>query len=316
MRELGFMLKTFRGDAQYVERLVASFHRYNRDSLSLYIVSPKADLKFFSKHSSATVTNYSDEDIPVSYATQALLETTTESEISSPIAHPNVGYINQQIAKLAFFKMGLVENYVAIDSDTEFIRPFGRSDFLTEQGEPFLFAQEYPDLVADPFYQPRYWIPRQGFLTAVRKLIGCTDPRQLTAHNSQVMSSAILRDFEESFMKPRHLNYVDLLKICAMEFVWYGVWAQHQAKVQLVQRGDAIRMVNHQGEHLALHSLGITKASLSKGYIGVTVNSNWSRQYGLVDFDSPPVDDYLTQGDWATWLREHNPQSPLLVARD
>jgi len=313
---LGLMLKTFRDDVAYVERLVASFHRYNRDSLPLYIVSPEADSEFFSRFATTTVVNYSDEDIPVSYASQDSLVALATKEVSSTVDQRYLGYINQQISKLAFFKMGLVENYVAIDSDTEFIRPFGVSDFLGEGGVPFLFAQEYPDLVADPFYNPRYWKPRQRFLTDVRALIGCTDPRQLTAHNSQVMSTAILEDFEQTFMAQQKLDYVDLLNICEMEFVWYGVWAQTQKKVPFIQREDAIRMVNHQGEHLALHSLGITKAQLAKGYIGVTVNSNWSRQYGLVDFDLPPVHDYLTRGDWAKWLREQHPQSPFLPSKN
>lgn len=301
MTSLGFMLKTFAGDAAYTERLVRSFTQFNKDDLPLFIVAPANDLEGFMHLEGSSVTCVSDESIPIRYLTAA--------DVSPELADPRpgrspVGYLNQGLSKLGFFKLGHLDNYVCLDSDTEFIRPFGRADFMSPSNVPWYFAQNYSDLAADPFYAPRYWNDREDCLTKVRETLGVDDYPRVTVHNSLVMSSHVLQDFEEGFLAQRSLDFADLMKICSLEFFWYGVWMQRQKVLPLLQRGDLIRMVNHQGEHLALHSLGIRKRNLAQAYVGVIVNSNWSRQYGLVDFDNPPIDDYFATGDWAKWIEE------------
>lgn len=303
LTSLGFMLKTFGGDLDYTERLVSTFNEFNEEQLRLFIVAPDSDLQYFVHLESRTVKCISDESIPVRYLTVA--DVSTELIDPRPGRSP-VGYLNQGLSKLGFFKLGLLDNYVCLDSDTEFIRPFGRRDFMSPSGVPWYFAQSYSDLAADPFYSPRYWKDREDCLTKVRETLGVQDYPRVTVHNSLVMSAAVLRDFEEGFLAAQSMDFADLMKICSLEFFWYGVWMQRQNVLPLLQRGDIIRMVNHQGEHLALRSLGIMKGNLAETYVGVIVNSNWSRQYGLVDFDNPPIEDYFSTGDWARWIKENS----------
>jgi hypothetical protein len=300
MNHLGFMLKSFRGDMDYARRNVESFNEFNRESLPLFLVVPKRDSELFSDLQGAHVTILADEDIPVDY----LSPETLDPDLADPRpGRDPVGYLNQGIAKLGFHRLGLVNNYVVLDSDTEFIRDFGTKDFLTPDGIPFFFGQEYSDLAADPFYRSRYWVPREEVYNLVREILGVTDPRRITVHNSQVFSTQVLSEFESDFLSKNNLDYRAIMQMGNLEFFWYGAWMQLNQSQSIIQRGDVIRMVNHQGEHLALHSLGIKKKDLASSYLGVTVNSNWSRQYGLVGFDNPPVDRYLREGDWAKWRK-------------
>jgi hypothetical protein len=299
MREFGFMLKTFIGDASYVERLVKSFNEYNTQDLRLYIVAPSTDFKFFNEFLSKNIFFVSDEDIPVRYINQENFR----KELTDPRENRSAfGYLNQGISKLGFWRTGLLRNYLTLDSDTEFIRPFAFNDFSDSNGNLYFFGQQYLDLACDPFYRPRYWDSREEILSKVRDLIGLDSQNRITVHNSQIMSSLVLADFEQNFLKLKNLDYVDIMQIASLEFFWYGVWMQKQEIFPMVLREDVIKMVNHQGEHLALHQLGIRKKDLATSYIGVIVNSNWSRQYGLVDFDNPPIEDYKLKGDWAKWL--------------
>jgi hypothetical protein len=295
----GLMLKTFAGDAVYVERLVESFNQFNVEGLSLWIVAPDSDLPGFRYFASEFIQLVSDEDIPVRY----LNEDSADLSLVDPRpGRAPFGFLNQGISKLAFFKLGLLDNYVCLDSDTEFIRPFGRSDFMAHDTTPWFFAQDYSDLAADPFYRPRYWLEREKPLDRVRERLGVEKVPRVTVHNSLVMSSAVLEDFENIFLLREGLDFSDLMQMCTLEFFWYGTWMQRQQLVPLLQRGDLIRMVNHQGEHLSLYASGVRKRDLAEGYLGVIVNSNWSRQYGVVDFDRPPVAEYFRQGDWAEWM--------------
>lgn len=43
MYKFAFLLKTYIGDFQYVQRLISSFLKYNRDNIPLYIVVEQKD---------------------------------------------------------------------------------------------------------------------------------------------------------------------------------------------------------------------------------------------------------------------------------
>ena len=48
MHSLGILLKSYAKDFNYAERMVESFHRFNKDDLPLFIVVPDEDRDLFS----------------------------------------------------------------------------------------------------------------------------------------------------------------------------------------------------------------------------------------------------------------------------
>ena len=46
------------------------------------------------------------------------------------------------MVKSEFWRLGLCQNYLVIDSDSWFIRPFGRDDFLYEGDQPYTVINE------------------------------------------------------------------------------------------------------------------------------------------------------------------------------
>ena len=294
MNEVGLMLKTYLGDFSYCSRLIKSFHRYNAESLKLFLVVPNEDISDFSQFRTDDVHIIPDEEIPVSYIAAA--------ELSPGL----VGIANAGISKLGFWELGLLENYFAIDSDMVFIRPFGSEDFLSADGVPFLVVSQGLDQITDPFYFSRYWAGREASMALVSEQIGFDNFPGRAAFCSQILNSRILRSFKEDFLRPKGIDYAHLMKTANYEFFWYTIWALKQQKISLRVREELVKIVHHQGEHLRLADQGTRKHDLSRGYLGVIVNSNWSRQYGLVDFDQPPRDLYLTQGTWGQWYQAQN----------
>lgn len=291
MLDVCVMLKTYGGDAAYAYRLVASYNKFNQESLTLFIVVPEADMPLFIELESSTVVLLTDEQIPLRYLPD------DGNQVK------NLGFLNAGVAKLGFWELNLCRNYFAVDSDMVFIRPFGRSDFIDSEHRPLVVSTEATELRIDPFYYSRYWQHREESLRKISHHLGVSDERYASYHTVQIMNSRILKGFKEQFLEPRHWTYADALTVSLWEFFWYTTWALHQKDVPVSRSDEIVKVVHHQGEHLALQSLGVSEADLARGYIGVIVNSNWSRQYGLVDFDNPPRDKYLSEGAWAEWTK-------------
>lgn len=289
MAELCLMLKTYAPDLAYAERLVRSFHDHNVDDLQLYVVVPQMDLPVFRSLGGRNVEIILDEDIPVSYATGVQTDGL------------DLGFVNAGVSKLGFWELGLCQNYFSIDSDFVFIRPFSTFDFFTVGKDPYVVATEARDLKADPFYFSRYWGGRQSALESVARRLDVLDPTLTSYHTAQMMSSAILRNLKEIQLEKNGLEYVDLMMEVPWEYFWYTTFALHQSEVQIQRRDEMVKVVHHQGEHLALLAMGVSEADLARSYLGVVVNSNWSRQYGLVSFDQAPVVEYRESGHWARW---------------
>lgn len=289
MHEICLMLKTYAPDAKYVERLVDSFHTNNADDLQLYVVVPQEDLTIFRGIRGKNVELICDENIPVSYAS------------ASAHSGADLGFVNAGVSKLGFWELGLCKHYFSIDSDLVFIRPFSANDFLAENQAPYVVATEARNLQADPFYFGRYWPGRQAAVESVARRLGVVDPTFASYHTGQVMSSAILSSLKKTELEKNGLEYRDLMMEVPWEYFWYTTYAIHQREVLIQRRDEMLKVVHHQGEHLALRQMGISQADLARGYLGVVVNSNWSRQYGLVSFDEPPIADYQRSGAWARW---------------
>ena len=289
MHKIALMLKTYSGDFNYVTRLISSFHRHNTDDLTLYLVTPSSEAALFKQFQSSTVVLVQDEEIPTSYAKLG--------EVNEEVR----GILNAGVAKLAFFKLGLTHNYFAIDSDMVFIRNFSSSDFLDSSGVPYFIHTQGLAQKIDPFYFGRYWKHRSDALEAVAEVLETSNPIGVCPHNSQIMSSAILSSLEAEILHVKGLDFKNLMHTALYEFFWYSAWASKQARVATVPRDELVFMVHHQGEHLSLYNRGIRTKDLARGYLGVIVNSNWSRQYGIIDFDSPAVESYNAIGTWAEW---------------
>ncbi len=292
--EFGVMLKTYTGDIDYVERLIRSYIIYNVENIQLYIVVPKSDITEFEQFAKGNIQLLCDEDITNEYLKSGHHDYIKEGR----------GIINAGVTKLAFWETSLCENYFAIDSDMVFIRPFYKRDFFNAEFTPYTIISTYPELLIDPFYYDRYWKKRENSYKNVKKIVGLSINLDKTTCCSQVMSSVVLADFKSNFLKTKEWSYVDAMICENYEFFWYAAWIQKTKIIDIVEKHDLVKIIHHQGEHIMLHDAGIRISDLSREYLGVIVNSNWSRQYGMVDFDEPPTNKYYEFGAWSAWSKK------------
>ncbi len=278
MDSLAFLLKSYGGDAAYAERLVESFLRFNTDGVTLHCVVPQEDLPRFNFLAGRSVQLHAEEVL----LGQHLVDT--------PIGGLRVGYANQEIVKMAFWETGLASNYFCVDSDALFIRPIHSSDFLAPDGYPYTVLVEDLELKVEPRYFEQYWQERERSLRLIQSEIGLDAPVVLTCHGHQIFSAAALENFVNDFLAPHEWGYRDALALAPYEFSWYNFWLQKSRVIPIHPREPLVKVFHHEGQHFEYILRGIGPADLARGYLAVVVNSNFTRDLGLVEVDaSKPV---------------------------
>ncbi|MHB1067889.1 MAG: DUF6492 family protein [Candidatus Nanopelagicales bacterium] len=287
MHRIALLLKSHAPDAEYARRLAASFHRFNADGLHLYLSAPAADLQAFAGLAADTVTVLPDEEL-------------AGHLVDEPVGGMRPGYINQEIVKLSFWELGLAANYFCIDSDAVFIRPFGAADLMRDEATPYTVLVEDNELKVEPRYYRQYWESRAAAVRRIATLVGLDDPVLRTCHGHQVLSATVLRSLRDGFLAPRGWTYRDALAEAPYEFSWYNLWLQASKAIPIHAREPFVKVFHHEGQHLEYILRGITIDDIARGYLALVVNSNYSRDLGLIDPDAPkPValSHYLSYGE-------------------
>src|SRR5665647_915757 len=136
MKDIVLYCKSYSRDVQRAKRLVASVFRFNVDNLPFYLSCPSADLPLFRR---------------IIDRKEVIFLTDEEIVAKNPYIDQNdlnalAGGLSQQIVKSEFWRLGIAENYLCIDSDAYFIRDFNKSDFLTPDGQPYTVMNESLEL--------------------------------------------------------------------------------------------------------------------------------------------------------------------------
>ena len=269
MNKVSLMLRSYADDFAYAERLVKSFNKHNADGLTLFIVVSHDEMELFSQLTSDHVVVL--DDLPVAHYF-------TDSDING--IRP--GYINQEIVKLAFWELGLSTNYFCIDSDAIILRDFTVEDFLASDGTPFSVLVEDRELLVEPRYYSKYWRSREISLSRIAEELSLGDRPLLTCHGHQVFSAEVLRSFRDNFLQPRGWSYLDALRVSPYEFTWYNYWLQKDQTIPINIREPLVKVFHHEGQHLEYLLRGIRSDDIARGYLAVVVNSNYSRDLGLL----------------------------------
>lgn len=275
IHHFAFLLKSYADDRAYAERLVSSFLQFRSDPIPMFIVVPETDVPAFRALPGADA-----EGITV--LSESLLESHLVSE---PVHGLRPGYINQEIVKLAFWELGLAENYFCVDSEAEFIRPISVSDFMATETGPYSVLVQDLDLLADPTYFHQYWTSREAEIQHIADLVGWRDPVIRTCHGHTVFSRVVLESFRDDFLAPRGWDYRDALAESPYEFSWYSLWLQKSEVIPIHAREPWIKVFHTEEEYLTAVGRGLTRENLARAYLGVLVNANFSRDVGLLNAD-------------------------------
>lgn len=270
MTALALYCKSYRTDLRRVVRLVQSIERFNEQKIPVYVSVPDADLFLFQNHLAATsVKLLSDENI---------LEASPRLDLTR-VASMH-GAIAQQVVKSEFWRLGLADTYVCLDSDAVFIRPFSASDFLAPDGFPYTVLDEAHDLLEGAMQHGRHRIADAFVREAdlVQQKFGRAGRRYSFGPFPLAWHRNVWESLDKNYLQPRSMSFADAILEAPIESRWYGEALLAYRAIPL-HPCQALFKVYHYAWQLDQETRqGVTSEQLAKLYCGVIYQSAWERE--------------------------------------
>lgn len=281
MKKFCFFCITYSNDYKAFVSMINSFKQHNASKIPFIVAVQNENIYTQNGggwHDIANVGTFDDfkafEDDCIKviqdtdFASSYLIKNKVKSDLS-------IGYLNQEIAKLAFFEYKFAEHYLCIDSDTIFIRDFYVSDFFYDDITPYIVLVQDKDLHAKNYYI-NFAKDRIKCIQKIFDFLEVEDSRLRTCHNGQIFSHKVLCSLME-FMKSKNLTFCDLLLIAPFEFTWYNAYFQKTSLIREVAVEPFFKMYHTKSEYILDRLSGNRISNLKSQYIGYILNSNWSK---------------------------------------
>ena len=249
--------KSYRNDVDRAKVLLDTVTQYNVDKLPFYISVPTGDIDIF-KNKLGTL-NY----------------TLIPDESIDPMTS---GWVGQQVVKAQFWKLGLCHNYLCLDSDSQFIKNFKKSDFMYTEDIPYTVCHEYKEFFEFMEKYPMPFDPHESFCKerlAVMELFGRTGPIYDFGPSPTIWSTKVWKSLVDNYFTPNNLTVAQAFSVIPSEFTWYGEWLLANNIIPIYPREAIFKSYHYRHQYDLDKSMGITVEKLAKYYFGYIINTNW-----------------------------------------
>ncbi len=274
MRGLVLFCKSYRDDVLRARQLIRSVERFNSEGFPLYLSVPSSDLALFREHCAGLTCNLlTDEEI---IAANPVLDSNTFSKLPGGMA--------QQVVKSEYWRLGHARNYVCLDSDCYFLRPFGQSDFLSPDGAPYTVIHESRELLhfAEIAKLPKIERDRSRECEEIMGLFGRTGRHWDFGPVPVVWSANVWRDLDERYLKPSGQTFIDAIRQHPSELRWYGEALLAYGGIPLLPVEPLFRCYHYEEQYHFWRRAGETDEQLARHYLGACMQSNWDKHLDLV----------------------------------
>jgi hypothetical protein len=270
MIPLALYCKSYCTDLRRVVRLVQSIDRFNESSIPVYVSVPKSELGLFNDHlASSSAQLISDESILLA-----------SPRISLDFVESMHGAVAQQVVKSQFWRLGLAESYVCLDSDAVFIRPFSSDDFLAPDGYPYTVLDEAHDLLEGAMQQGRRRIVDDFVREAetMQQTFRRLGRRYSFGPFPLVWHRKVWESLDTHYLQPRGMSFADAIAQTPIESRWYGETLLAYKAIPLHPCQALFKVYHYAWQMDRELRQGITPEQLSALYCGVIYQSAWERE--------------------------------------
>jgi len=267
LKDIALYCKSYRKDFLRLKRLLQSITQHNRDHISFYISTPQSDHDLLVQLIGSDGYQWiSDESI-------------IQANTSAPmgVEQNKSGSLTQQIIKSEFWRLGLCENYVCLDSDCIFIKDFKKSDFLADDGNPYTVIyqnREYFQLAVDRgFAKAPLQLIAEG--DRVKNLFGRRGPNYYCPCPPFIWSAKVWRSLEESYLKTKGLTFWDICTPEHPETLLYIEALLNFKAIPLYPIEQLFRIYYYDWHFFLFRRIGETQEKLKENYLGVIYQSSW-----------------------------------------
>jgi hypothetical protein len=262
--------KSYRTDLRRVSRLAQSVARYNQEDIPFYVSAPRGDVQLFRQHLAGLPVHVIEDDEILAltpYADQDLAKTLP-------------GHLSQQVIKSEFWRLGLSDAYLCLDSDAAFIRPFKSSDFLWRDGIPYTVMDEGHEYLESAFTSGKIQA-MQDFEDEARRvqaLFGRQGRAYAFGPFPLPWHRAVWESLERQYLRPRSMTLVDAIRIAPLESRWYGEALLSFGAIPLMPCQPLFKVYHYAWQFDRDRRHGISNDRLSRMYAGVIYQSAWERE--------------------------------------
>lgn len=270
MKPFVLYCKSYRVDVNRARRLALTIEKHNANAIPFYISCPQTDLPLFQEYlAGLKVTLIADEDI---------VRSNPAHTINSISAMP--GHLSQQIIKSEFWRLGVAEAYLCLDSDCQFIRPFHQHEFLDAQGVPYTVVDECREILipAVMAHKQRVIDDFRKESNQVQEAIGRNGKYYNFGPNCPVWHRDVWMSLDEHFLRPRQISLSDLILKHPIEMRWYGEALLKYRAIPLLPSQPFFKMYAYAWQLQKDRSNGLKESDLASFYCGVTYQSAWERE--------------------------------------
>lgn len=269
MTSLVLYCKSYRTDLRRVLRLAESIGKFNQDRIEFFVSVPEDDLALFREHLG---------NFPAHLVSDESILAASPRIDSAQVADMH-GAISQQVVKSEFWRLGLADAYVCLDSDAIFIRPFFERDFLAPDGFPYTVMDEAHALMEDALRHqwPRVLDDFHREADVVQDLFSRQGRKYSFGPFPLVWHRSVWETLDQQFLQPRSMSFADAIAKAPIESRWYGESLLKFGVIPL-HPCQALFKVYHYAWQMDKDSRqGIGMAQLAKLYCGVIYQSAWER---------------------------------------
>lgn len=268
MKDLVLYCKTYRRDFLRLKRLLASISRYNIDQIPFYISTPEDQYQDLISVLGEAKGFYwvSDESIIAA-----------NPRVLSGIEKTRSGSLSQQAIKSEFWRLGLAENYVCLDSDCIFIKDFKKTDFLSSDGYPYTVIYQNKE-----FYQlsinrkqdrVESNLRQEG--DRVKALFSRVGPNYYCPCPPFIWSAKVWESLDMQYLRPKGLTFWDISSDDHPETLLYLEALLNYRAIPLHPIEQLFRIYYYDWQYYLLRRMGETEDKLKANYLGVIYQSNW-----------------------------------------
>ena len=273
MHDLVLYCKSYRNDFLRLKRLLASIDRFNADGLPFYISTPIADHELLIQIVGQEGYHWvADEEI---------VRANAQADFAAYQAMP--GGLSQQIIKSEFWRLGLTENYLCLDSDSLFIRPFYRPDFMAVDGNPYTVLHQNKEFLQLATDRGHLRVERDLRVEAerVKALFARVGPNFYCAPAPFIWSAKVWQSLDQGYLQPNDISLWKLISPAHPETLIYPEALLKYRAIPLIAIEPLFRTYHFDWHYYLMKRLGETEEKLRQNYLGVIYQSAWEFELNL-----------------------------------
>lgn len=260
MKNLIIFCKSYRNDLQRFSILADSINKFNVENIPFYVSVPPTDTSLFKNMFGDSIAIISDDVICSKLPTMR-------------------GWEQQQIIKSSFWKLNLCKNYLMIDSDSYFIKPFKQSDFLFDDNTPYTVIHEQKDLFSWSAKNHNLigFNPKQSFEQDRLFVMNIFDRRGKIydfGPGPVIWSCKVWESLENEYLIPNKLTFQSLISQLPSEFSWYGEWLLFNNTIPIYPLEPIFKFFHYYQEYAEFKNMGYTLEHWKENYYGVVMQSS------------------------------------------